>query len=185
MRAGTVGFNDTPFGAASGRCRFPHGVTGEVLEGSGCKPFVFKSFGGCDEVGVNFGFHYLNRASITRRTPQFPVESPGEFRLQRSDQHPCRVGGCGQTRDRFGSQRIVGKWRMGFHRDRKRKGIRQRKLRNPRGKYSTRVSGRSQVQRWNQPKPLKGFSTLARKVFSTGECSLCDRKRRPRSRAQG
>jgi len=68
VATGSVGFNDTPFGAACGRRRFPHGVTGEVLEGIGCEPFVFQGFGGCDEVRVYFGFHYL----IGRQLPGGP-----------------------------------------------------------------------------------------------------------------
>ncbi len=67
MRAGTVGFNDTPFGAASGRRRLPHRVTGEVLEGVGGEPFVFQGFGGCDQVGVGFGLHGIRTPEPRRR----------------------------------------------------------------------------------------------------------------------
>jgi len=78
MRAGTVGFNDASLEAASGRRSFPERISDELLEVGGGEACVGQSFGGCDEVGVYFGFHYLNRASIARRTPQFPVESPGK-----------------------------------------------------------------------------------------------------------
>lgn len=74
MGTGPVRFHHTPFGTASGRCRFPYRVTGESFQafrGIG-KPFVFKGFGCADSVGiVGCGFHYLNRASIARRTHRF------------------------------------------------------------------------------------------------------------------
>ena len=78
MAASSVGFNYTPFGAASGRRRLPHGVTGELLKGVGGEPFDFQGFGGCDEVGIYFGFHYLNRASIARRSLQLPEGKRGK-----------------------------------------------------------------------------------------------------------
>jgi len=79
VRAGTVGFNDASLEATSGRRSFPEGFSDELLEGRGGEARVGQSFGSCDKVGVYFGFHYLNRASIARRTSQFPVKSPGKL----------------------------------------------------------------------------------------------------------
>ena len=61
MGTSPVWFNDTALCAACGRRRFPHGLAGEVLEGIGCEPFVFQGFGCCDQVGVNFGFHGVQK----------------------------------------------------------------------------------------------------------------------------
>jgi len=74
MGTSPVGFDHTPFGAACGRCGFPHGITGEGLEALRCigKPLILEGFGCADSVGVvGFDFHNFKRASIARRTHAF------------------------------------------------------------------------------------------------------------------
>ena len=82
MGTGPVGFDYASLGAASGRCGFPHGITGELLECVGGEPFVFKGLGGCDSVGVvGCGFHSLYGHQLPAE-PTLSHRLAGKFKLR-------------------------------------------------------------------------------------------------------
>ena len=82
-----VGLYNTPFGATSGGRGVKRGVSNESEDRvfvRGVHTLVFKNFRCGNSVGVAgsclCGFHYLKRAIIARRSPRFPMGTPGRFR---------------------------------------------------------------------------------------------------------
>lgn len=81
----TVGFDDTTLGAACPAFSIPENLTGKDFDSFGTvESLLLQSLGSFDPVGVGVflsglcGVHSLNRALIARRSPQFPVETPGK-----------------------------------------------------------------------------------------------------------
>jgi hypothetical protein len=85
MRARSIGFHDASLEATSGRRSFPERISDELFKVCGSEACVGESFGGCDQVGVGFGFHYLNRASIARRSLQLPEGNRGKLSFNEVD----------------------------------------------------------------------------------------------------
>jgi hypothetical protein len=82
-----VGLHDTPLRTTSGRGGIKRGMPNEGKNGvfvRGVDTLVLKNFGCGNAVRVAGGclcvFHYLKRAIIARRSPRFPMGTPGRFR---------------------------------------------------------------------------------------------------------
>ncbi len=95
-----VGFHNASLRTTSGRGGIETSVAHESENGvfvASVHTLILKNFGCADTVGVAgsclCGFHYLKRAIIARRSPRFPMGTPGRFKPRQNAGDPTHGQG--------------------------------------------------------------------------------------------
>ena len=190
-----VGLHDTPLRTTSGRGGIKTSVANKFEDGvfvRGVDTLVFEDFGCTDAIGIAglglCGFHYLNRASIARRSPRFPMGTPGRFKpIRRNAGDPYRGQGCKEPAGHPAHPRRLGNRSKGSRPGRKRRGFpwNDDHDRESHETCSTPCCGRLLARPWCRRMPSGLNAKPEARACAIDACSRYGPMMRLRSQGQG